>query len=400
MPAKRDPYVQIDVGLDASSTVRDLATRLESGMGTGVPRWLLRRAVVGLLAGVWGRMLSACPDGCVVGVTDEEIEEWAGWKGEEGAFASAFRSCCIDDGEYAIGWERYEALHEKREKDRVRQREKRGGCHADRRRDIRATETKNAGRADVARMSTRQQDDIGVTSRGLSASRHAPEEKRETAVLPPCFAEGGSTDSLDPEAVKDSATAPPSAGGAEAPPPSAPIELGDGRAAFATQLRLIRPTRLDAESDTAPSGNPEVAERLRQLLSSSPTKDGSVLRPREVLIGLLHAAGRVSEDRRSQLIASLRHVSDRYVLDALLAGADELLGEVGATANGDLAQVAAQIAVAVDQAAQIRRLTALQVRGELRRAWQVREEYPLRVRGHETPWPRIRFQTPGIEVSQ
>jgi hypothetical protein len=343
MPAKREAYVQIDVGLESSRVVRALADRLAEGAPGSVPSWLLKRAVVGCLSAVWGAMLTARPDGDVRDVDDEEIELWAGWRGDEGTFAQAFRELFTDDG-IVVGWERYDALATKKAADRERQRvarEKRR--HADRPRDVTATPPETPNPPRIARTSrvTPPEDHadvtptVAVTSRGLSAICSVPEEKRrETAVLPPRFAEGGSTDSLELSAVQEPSAAAPAAGSPEAPPPAPSAESGvpedwsAGRFLFAKALERVRGS--SAPTSTA------TAVRLARLLSPS-ILDGPLTaeegRTADVLGELLHAAERVSESKRVQLRAALQSLRHPDCLDEVAHACGKAVVQVGPAAR-------------------------------------------------------------------
>ncbi len=65
-------------------------------------------------------------DGMVTEVSDDQLEEWAGWRGRRGRFAAAFRARCTSDGTgkdregQVRGWWRQEALLRKQERDNAR----------------------------------------------------------------------------------------------------------------------------------------------------------------------------------------------------------------------------------------------------------------------------------------
>lgn len=74
----------------------------------------------GLCTRVWCRMAPHATSGQLDDVQDGTIERWAGWRGERGAFAAAFRARFVRDGA-VLGWEdRQGALMTRRERDRER----------------------------------------------------------------------------------------------------------------------------------------------------------------------------------------------------------------------------------------------------------------------------------------
>ena len=101
---------------------------------------------IGLLVRFWGAMSRLGQDGQVSGLTDREIEQWAGWRGRRGAFASFIREQHTDAEGRVNEWDEYQgALEHRRATDRDRQQRRRerlresrrghAGGHAERPRD-------------------------------------------------------------------------------------------------------------------------------------------------------------------------------------------------------------------------------------------------------------------------
>jgi hypothetical protein len=99
-----------------------------------------RYAAVGLCVNVFGVMANKAQSGDVSQVRDSTIEEWAGWDGKRGRFASAFRKALCTKAGVVRSWERYNgAAIRKSEADIERLRSKRRENVARRSPDERAT---------------------------------------------------------------------------------------------------------------------------------------------------------------------------------------------------------------------------------------------------------------------
>lgn len=93
--------------------------------------WMARAAAAGLLVALWGRLADHQPDGSVITRDDEQLEEWAQWKGKPGAFATAFRERFVDENGVLLEWEKYQgAALARREADRQRKENSRKRGHA------------------------------------------------------------------------------------------------------------------------------------------------------------------------------------------------------------------------------------------------------------------------------
>src|SRR5262249_32418763 len=59
----------------------------------GAPRSLMQKAAMGYLMELWGNIAEHTVDGSIAALPDAQLEQWAGWDGEPGAFA-----CWLRDG--------------------------------------------------------------------------------------------------------------------------------------------------------------------------------------------------------------------------------------------------------------------------------------------------------------
>jgi hypothetical protein len=102
--------------------VRNGATPTSSALTA--PTWLAVLAAEGLLVNLWGKVAEHVPDGRIADVDDDQLEEWARWRGETGTFASAYRARFASDG-VIKRWQEYQGKlleYRKRERDRWQQR--------------------------------------------------------------------------------------------------------------------------------------------------------------------------------------------------------------------------------------------------------------------------------------
>lgn len=141
---------------------------------------------IGLLVRFWGAMSRLGHEGAVSGLTDREIETWAGWRGKRGVFAAFIRASHTDAEGRVNEWDEYAgALEDRRAKDRDRQRRRRdvrrmsrgqsAGSHADAPRDV------TPGSA-PARANETKRDDTRTTS--SSSARDAFEQVVQRAASP------------------------------------------------------------------------------------------------------------------------------------------------------------------------------------------------------------------------
>lgn len=114
---------------------RKVVWRLVTSRGLSV------EAAVGHLVMLWGAVAENTKGGYVGDVPDAQLEAWAHWRGEPGAFASFIRESHVTHG-YINEWDEYSgAWEERREKDRARKaaqrvRRKSRGSHADAPQDV------------------------------------------------------------------------------------------------------------------------------------------------------------------------------------------------------------------------------------------------------------------------
>lgn len=125
-----NPWVAIDVDMKSNPKVWALAKNVRGLSGDG-PRTHIAIAM-GHLVELFGAVAKLRPNGRVNDISDELLEEWAGWGGEHGRFAAAFRESFVIDG-VIKGWdERNGKLLSARERERERK-------AADRARTVRRT---------------------------------------------------------------------------------------------------------------------------------------------------------------------------------------------------------------------------------------------------------------------
>lgn len=111
-------WIAVDADLGENDKVRALARRLFP-MPT-VPPGVGVLATEGLLVNLWGKLARYQEDGRLAERDDDQLEEWAKWKGEPGAFAAAFRELMTTDG-VVTDWAEWQApLIEYRRKERDR----------------------------------------------------------------------------------------------------------------------------------------------------------------------------------------------------------------------------------------------------------------------------------------
>ena len=86
-----------------------------------LPAFTARAAAAGHLVALWGQLANHQPDGIVTRRDDEQLEEWAQWKGTAGNFAESFRARFVDDNGKVLEWDEYQgAALARREADRQR----------------------------------------------------------------------------------------------------------------------------------------------------------------------------------------------------------------------------------------------------------------------------------------
>lgn len=91
-----------------------------------LPGWIAVEAACGLLCTLWGRVIDEQEDGDLSQRDDDVIEEWAKWRGDAGAFASAFRAAFTRNGVIRT-WAEYQGpLIARRKLDRERKRQRMG----------------------------------------------------------------------------------------------------------------------------------------------------------------------------------------------------------------------------------------------------------------------------------
>lgn len=110
-------WIRVNATLLDAPGVRQFGTEL-------LPKtepWLARAAVAGFLVALWGRVAEHQPDGRLSGRDDEQLEEWAQWKGKPGLFAQVFRARFLREDGVIDHWEDYQgAALARREQDRKR----------------------------------------------------------------------------------------------------------------------------------------------------------------------------------------------------------------------------------------------------------------------------------------
>jgi hypothetical protein len=80
---------------------------------------------------LWGKVSVYCTDGDISEVSDQELERWAQWTGEPGAFAEFVRARHVTDGRIN-DWDEFQgALEERRAKERERKRRERAAAKSE-----------------------------------------------------------------------------------------------------------------------------------------------------------------------------------------------------------------------------------------------------------------------------
>lgn len=111
-------WIAVDADLGENDKVRALSRLLFTS--PAVPAWIAVLATEGLLANLWGKFARYQEDGRADRRDDEQIEEWAKWKGKAGQFASAFRAEMTTAGRIT-DWDEWQTpLIEYRRKERER----------------------------------------------------------------------------------------------------------------------------------------------------------------------------------------------------------------------------------------------------------------------------------------
>ncbi len=87
-------WIRVEADTADSPKVHKFAKRI----GLPVP------ATVGHLVMLWGKVAAHRTDGNLKGVLSESLERWAGWTGQPGKFAKAFRKTFIKNGGILHGW--------------------------------------------------------------------------------------------------------------------------------------------------------------------------------------------------------------------------------------------------------------------------------------------------------
>lgn len=95
--------------------------------GSTFPADLLHLSAAALLLNLWGKIAEHTEDGVIRDIPDAQLEEWAKWRGDVGAFAAWVRAKHYDAERGTVReWDEFAgALQSKRQKDAERQRAKR-----------------------------------------------------------------------------------------------------------------------------------------------------------------------------------------------------------------------------------------------------------------------------------
>jgi hypothetical protein len=131
-------WIRVDAALCDRKVVGRLKNvlKLSAGLSAGRPApcpqmsdvnfdKLLHAAAAGHLQMLWGRVALYCKHGRVADVSDEQLETWAGWWGEPGAFASFVRTQHTNHGAINDWDDMNGKLDDRREADKARKRQKR-----------------------------------------------------------------------------------------------------------------------------------------------------------------------------------------------------------------------------------------------------------------------------------
>lgn len=111
-------WIAVDADLGENDKVRALSRRLFTPPAT--PAWMAVLATEALLVNLWGKFARYQEDGRADRRDDEQLEEWAKWKGPPRQFASAFRAEMTTDG-FIKDWNEWQTpLIEYRRKERER----------------------------------------------------------------------------------------------------------------------------------------------------------------------------------------------------------------------------------------------------------------------------------------
>jgi hypothetical protein len=160
-----------------------------------------KHEAMGLLVEFWANVAEHCTGGYVADVSDMQLDAWADWRGEPGAFASFVRANHLDADGRVNEWEEYAGkLEQRREADRLLKEAERQQRGADR---ARARSTPSAGRhADVEVASSGERRDVQRMSAGLpqavrtdSVPARANETRTKRDYLPPAPPLGAQADS-------------------------------------------------------------------------------------------------------------------------------------------------------------------------------------------------------------
>ena len=118
----RGLWVRVSATLADDKDVRRFARSIFAPpeQNGAAPFWMLLAAAEGLLVNVWGEVADHAPDGSLEGIDDEQLEEWARWRGSPGHFASLFRQEFVSDGIIKRWIEFNGKLLEYRERERER----------------------------------------------------------------------------------------------------------------------------------------------------------------------------------------------------------------------------------------------------------------------------------------
>lgn len=116
------PWIRVNVALLDDADVRQFGTVLYPRLEA----FTARAAAGGHLCALWGKFAEHQPDGRAARRDDEQMEEWAQWKGKAGTFATAFRDRFVGTDGVIRLWDEYQgAALDKREKDRQRKEKER-----------------------------------------------------------------------------------------------------------------------------------------------------------------------------------------------------------------------------------------------------------------------------------
>lgn len=110
-------WIRVNASLLDDPTVREFGKALYPKL----PPFTARAAAAGHLVAFWGHVAKHQPDGCLRGREEEQLEEWAQWKGPSGQFATLFLRAFVDEACVILLWDEYQgAALARREADRLR----------------------------------------------------------------------------------------------------------------------------------------------------------------------------------------------------------------------------------------------------------------------------------------